>query len=185
MSLKVYIAGPDVFYPDAKAIGDAKRAICKKHGFEGVFPLDLLPTDLFSSKYSHKEQAKIIQKACIEGIRSCDILVANMTPFRGASMDIGTGVELGAAHMINKPVFGYSMNASSYLQKVMSADKNTTSDGTCFYDGQGQLIEDMDEIDNCMTTESCHAIIFPDNDLQTHVDLFEKTIIYIKEQFNA
>lgn len=185
MSLKIYIAGPDVFYPDALAIGDAKREICRKHGFEGIFPLDLLPVDLFTAKYSHKEQAKIIQKACIEGIRACDILVANMTPFRGASMDIGTGVELGAAYMINKPVFGYSMNAHSYLEKVQSMDSNVTSDGQCFFDGKGQIIEDMDAIDNCMTTESCRIIMFPDNDLQTHVELFEKTIIYIKEQFNA
>jgi len=185
MPLKIYIAGPDVFYPDAVEVGIAKRKICEKHGFKGIFPLDLLPNDLFTSKYDHNQQAKIIQKACIDGIRDCDILVANMTPFRGTGMDNGTAVEMGAAHMINKPVFGYSADGRSYLDKVVSAQGDCTVSEGNSYDSKGQLIEDFNKIDNCMTTESCEALFLPSSKNETHLQLFEKTIIHIKETFNV
>ena len=38
--LRVYLAGPDVFLPNAAEIGRRKREICAQYGFEGVFPLD-------------------------------------------------------------------------------------------------------------------------------------------------
>ena len=37
---RVYLAGPDVFLPDALAVGEAKKRLCADHGLEGVFPLD-------------------------------------------------------------------------------------------------------------------------------------------------
>jgi nucleoside 2-deoxyribosyltransferase len=45
--MMLYLAGPDIFMPDAKAIGDRKKALCARHGFEGLYPLDLgLPEGL-------------------------------------------------------------------------------------------------------------------------------------------
>ena len=38
--LKCYLAGPGVFLPNPKEYGARKKAICLKHGFEGVFPID-------------------------------------------------------------------------------------------------------------------------------------------------
>jgi hypothetical protein len=37
---KVYLAGPDVFYPDALARGHQMHVICAAYGFLGVYPLD-------------------------------------------------------------------------------------------------------------------------------------------------
>jgi nucleoside 2-deoxyribosyltransferase len=37
---KVYLAGPDVFRPNAKEHGEKLKAICLKHGLEGLYPLD-------------------------------------------------------------------------------------------------------------------------------------------------
>ena len=39
MVRRLYLAGPDVFAPDARALGDRRRALCAKWGFEGLFPL--------------------------------------------------------------------------------------------------------------------------------------------------
>ena len=36
----LYLAGPDVFRPDAAARGEALKALCREFGFEGLFPLD-------------------------------------------------------------------------------------------------------------------------------------------------
>jgi nucleoside 2-deoxyribosyltransferase len=39
-TLKVYLAGPEVFLPDAIAIGNKKKRLCTEFGFEGLFPFD-------------------------------------------------------------------------------------------------------------------------------------------------
>ena len=38
--MKIYLAGPDVFLPDAVEIGRRKAAICARHGLSGLYPLD-------------------------------------------------------------------------------------------------------------------------------------------------
>jgi len=38
--MKVYLAGPDVFLPDAVEVGQRKAAICARHGLTGLYPLD-------------------------------------------------------------------------------------------------------------------------------------------------
>lgn len=183
MSQKIYIAGPDVFYPKAVEIGEAKKVICAKYGFVGVFPLDLLPKDLFSNpRYNNAQRADICKKACIEGVRSCDIVVANMSPFRGTGMDVGTAAEMAAADMIHKPVYGYSTDSRTYLEKLIATGEVVLLDG-CYFDKEGQLIEDLDRIDNCMVTECCQKIIFPDDASTTNLEVFEKAIAYIHEKF--
>ena len=41
--MKIYLAGPDVFLPEAEAMAAAKKQLCAAHGFEGVFPTDPRP----------------------------------------------------------------------------------------------------------------------------------------------
>ena len=184
MSHKIYIAGTDVFYPIAVEIGEAKTAICAKYGFVGVFPLDLLPTDLFTNpRYNNAQRADICKKACIEGVRSCDILVANMTPFRGTGMDVGTAAEMAAADMIHKPVYGYSTDSRTYLEKLIATGELVFKD-ECYFDQEGQIVENLDRIDNCMVTECCQKIIFPDATSNTNLEVFEKAIAYIHQRMN-
>ena len=38
--MKIYLAGPDVFLPDAIEIGRRKAAICDRYGVSGLYPLD-------------------------------------------------------------------------------------------------------------------------------------------------
>jgi nucleoside 2-deoxyribosyltransferase len=38
--MNVYLAGPDVFLPDAVEIGRIKADLCGRYGFKGLFPLD-------------------------------------------------------------------------------------------------------------------------------------------------
>ena len=38
--MKIYLAGPDVFLPDALEIGRQKIDICRRHGLIGLYPLD-------------------------------------------------------------------------------------------------------------------------------------------------
>ena len=38
--LKIYLAGPDVFRPDAFEQGERLKALCAEFGLRGLYPLD-------------------------------------------------------------------------------------------------------------------------------------------------
>ncbi len=91
MTLKAYLAGPDVFLPGAAAMAAAKVALCAEYGLTGIAPynpnLDMsLPPEMLWRQ---------IYEDDLTMMRGCDIIIANLTPFRGASADAGTLVELG------------------------------------------------------------------------------------------
>lgn len=87
---RAYLAGPDVFFSDRLAIGRAKKAICAKHGLEGVYPLD---AELAIEGLPPEEQGYRCFDAMVELMESSDLAIANLTPFRGPSMDVGTAVD--------------------------------------------------------------------------------------------
>src|SRR5437899_12125756 len=87
MALKIYLAGPDVFLADARAVGERKKALCQEFGFEGLFPLD-------NDEDVGADAAKIFRANC-SLMRQADIGLFNLTPFRGPSADAGTVFELG------------------------------------------------------------------------------------------
>jgi len=115
--LRVYLAGPDVFFPNAVDIGEAKKRICAEHGFVGVYPLDADFEPLFKLE-SPAEQGYKTFDLMVELMDSCDLVIANLTPFRGPSMDVGTAIEMGYMHGCGKPVFAYTNVAADYAERV-------------------------------------------------------------------
>jgi nucleoside 2-deoxyribosyltransferase len=103
--LRIYLAGPEVFLPDAIATGARKRELCAAYGFEGVYPLDAV---LDLAGLTKTEAARRISLANEALIAACDLLIANMTPFRGVSMDVGTAFEVGYMRALRRPVLGYT-----------------------------------------------------------------------------
>ena len=132
--LRVYLAGPDVFFPNALEIGEAKKRICTQHGFIGVYPLDA-PFDSLFNLDSPQAVGHRSFDLMVGLMDSCDLIIANLTPFRGPSMDVGTAIEMGYMHGRGKPVFGYSNVASNYTERV-------TPDGF--------MLEDFGLVDNLM-----------------------------------
>lgn len=126
MKQRIYLAGPEVFLEDAKEAGQRKKDICVKYGFEGVFPLDqevkLERGDTcqggFNSIRVHP-LARKIREANENLIRRCDLVVANMTPFRGVSADVGTAYEVGFARALGIPCFLYSNKIDEYFVRVV------------------------------------------------------------------
>jgi nucleoside 2-deoxyribosyltransferase len=108
---RVYLAGPEVFLADARAVGERKRGLCAEHGFDGVFPLD---AGVELAGHGKAEQARRIAAACEGMMRSCEALIANLTPFRGVSMDAGTAYEVGFMRALGRPVLGYTNVAADY-----------------------------------------------------------------------
>lgn len=113
--LRIYLAGPEVFLPDAQAMGREKVRLAAESGFEGVFPLD---ASLDLTGLHPLEQARRIALANEGLIASCDALIANLTPFRGASMDAGTAFEVGYMRALGRPVLGYSNITADYAARA-------------------------------------------------------------------
>jgi nucleoside 2-deoxyribosyltransferase len=113
--LTAYLAGPDVFIPDAVAHAARKVAICALHGLIGRPPLN---EDVASLAAMAEDAAwRVIFRKDIAMMRDCDIVIANLTPFRGASADAGTLVELGWFLGQGKPIFGYSNAAIPFAER--------------------------------------------------------------------
>src|ERR1700755_135749 len=121
--MKIYLAGPDVFLPDAIEIGRRKVAICKAHGLTGLYPLDN-KVDL-----SAPDASLQIFKGNEAMIGNADAIIANLTPFRGTGADPGTAYELGAMAARKKLCFGYSNDPTVYAERVRRFAAVTSHDG--------------------------------------------------------
>lgn len=125
--MKLYLAGPDVFRPDAAAWAVAARACCAAAGHQALLPLD--------------QEADTAAAICANNLRliaDADCIVANLNPFRGAEPDSGTCVEVGYALALGKPVVGYTADLRPLRERLAVAD----AAGGC-RDAAGWQVEDF------------------------------------------
>jgi nucleoside 2-deoxyribosyltransferase len=132
--MRVYLAGPDVFFTNALEVGEEKKRICAQYGFEGVYPLDA-QFDILSDLESQVDMGHKTFDLMVELMDSCDLVIANLTPFRGPSMDVGTAVEIGYMYGCGKPVFGYTNSGKDYSDRL---------------EPDGFLVESFGLVDNLM-----------------------------------
>ncbi|MGI4976213.1 MAG: nucleoside 2-deoxyribosyltransferase [Janthinobacterium lividum] len=160
MTKRVYLAGPDVFLPDAPQRGERLKRLCGRHGLAGVFPLDPLPGE--PAEWAALPLARAIARRNEAHIRSCCALVANLTPFRGPGADGGTAYELGFARALGLPVFGWSNGAGSYLDRC-ARWPGAVRVGAAWRDPDGLEVESFGLPDNlmmaCAVTESGTAVV--------------------------
>ena len=135
----IYLAGPEVFHPDAAALGEAKRALCAEHGFEGLYP------------FGATTDAKAIYAHCLRLMHDADCGIFNLTPFRGPSADVGTAFELGAMAAMGKPVFAYTNVAADLIVRLRE-EPGLAFDAAaaCWRDPLGMAAEDFSNADNLM-----------------------------------
>jgi len=150
---KIYIAGPDVFEKDSIAIGKELVALCKKYGYEGLYPLDNV---VDFSQEKHKI-AQDIFDANVAMIQKADIIIANLNPFRGKEPDSGTVWECGYAYGLGKEVYGYIETKEEYIKRFGS-DEKFERDGY-FVDDKERLIEDFAHPLNLMIACSVKEIV--------------------------
>lgn len=153
--MKVYLAGPDVFLPDAAEIGRKKVNLCDRYGFIGLFPLDneIDPSAGDASLQIFRGNEVMMDRA--------DVIVANLTPFRGPSADAGTVYELGYMAGRNKLCLGYSNDPSHYADRVARiAGLEEQADGR-IVDGGGFTVENFDQADNLMIVHTLYIHGYP------------------------
>ena len=141
--MKVYLAGPDVFLPDAIEVGRRKVELCARHGLTGLYPLDNT-VELTSATASLE-----IFRGNEAMMDAADAIIANLTPFRGPGADAGTVYELGYMVGRGKPCFGYSSDPAIYADRVRRLTEVRTDNGW-LVDSEGLTIEDFGLPDNLM-----------------------------------
>ena len=106
--MTIYLAGPDVFAPNAiQLLKEKAEEVSKKvTGSKVLTPFDLEPP-LLDSK---KEIGYKIRHNNLKMIASCDVILANLNPFRGDEPDSGTVYEVAYGTALGKKVVGYMEN---------------------------------------------------------------------------
>ena len=115
MEITVYLAGPDVFLPNAREHALRKAEICARHGIIGRPPLN---EDIDSLRALPDQAAwPAIFRKDLAMMEECTAIIANLTPFRGPSADAGTLVEVGWFLGRGRHVFGYSNSAVPFGER--------------------------------------------------------------------
>jgi nucleoside 2-deoxyribosyltransferase len=141
--MKIYLAGPDVFLPDAIELGRRKAEICARHGLSSLYPLDN-SIDLAAADSSLQ-----IFRANEALMDHADAIIANLTPFRGPGADPGTTYELGYMAARKKLCLGYSNDPGSYADRVRRFTEVEQHAGH-LVDTEGMVVENFGLADNLM-----------------------------------
>lgn len=108
----VYLAGPEVFLPSRVKVFDDMYELCRSSGLTPVGPSEADPGA------TGKFTAEDIYRSNIEQIRRADVVIADMTHFRGAEPDSGTCFEVGFAVATGKPCYLYCDDAATAVDRV-------------------------------------------------------------------
>lgn len=149
---RLYLAGPDVFRPDAAEHGRRLVALCAAYGFDAVFPLsDTLPA------LPPNALARHIYERNIAHIAACDAVIANLDFFRGPEPDSGTCFEVGYATALGKRVVGYVPEDGSFAERIRRRHPHVVGDAQ--KDVHGWELEEFGLPLNLMLGVPCHVVI--------------------------
>ena len=163
---KIYLAGPDVFEPDAISVGEKLKKLASEYGFIGLFPLD----NVIANNGTPHEVARAIRDANVKLLESADIIMANLNPFRGLEPDSGTVFEVGYATALGKEVYCYAADCREMIVRIREKQQ---LDDTAMRCQDGKIIEDFQLSHNLMMIDQVVA-----------VDP-ESCLAYIKKQHQA
>ena len=141
MTKRVFIAVPSITPPDI--IKNMRRRV-RRLGFEPVFAVDVVQVESDEQKNFH---------AICEAMTSCDIMIANLTPFLGVEPDPDVIFQLGYMAAQNKSVHSYTNVSKPFYERVLDWNENpfickeqtSASDNPTLsnYDRNGMRIENM------------------------------------------
>ena len=148
MSLKVYLAGPEVFLPNAREQLDIKIALTRAAGLIPVSPGDFV----IPPQPTKREFGRAISEIDERMMDSADAIIANLTPYHGINADTGTCYELGYMCAQGKHAFAYTNVADDLRTRTVGyyqGDVHTDASGR-LRGADGLAVEDVDMADNLM-----------------------------------
>jgi len=116
-SQKIYLAGPDVFRRNAISRLNSLRKFAERYGHQGLAPLDNV-IDIKDEDRHTQVHSKLIFDANVDLIDNCDVIIANIEPFRGPGVDDGTAWEIGYGYALGKKIWGYSEFSDMSLKDI-------------------------------------------------------------------
>lgn len=146
--MKIYLAGPEVFLPNAREVLDRKIDLTRRYGFVPVSPGDLEVPATDTKRAKGLAISSINERL----MTSADMIIANLTPFRGVAADVGTAFELGFMCARGCPAYAFSNTIAGHFDRVarnyggqVHADAQNRPRGP-----DGLAVEDFDMVDNLM-----------------------------------
>jgi len=163
--MRVYLAGPEVFLPNAREMLDKKIVLTRQYGFVPVSPGDVeIPSSQASEgddlvqnvsippNLEGREKGLFISQVNEKLMLSADMIIANLTPYRGISADVGTVYELGFMCGRGLPAYAFTNVARGHFERVsdyyhgdIRIDENGRRHGP-----DGLMVENYDLVDNLM-----------------------------------
>jgi nucleoside 2-deoxyribosyltransferase len=154
--VKVYLAGPEVFSHDAPVIFEKAVKFAKEIGLVPLSPFDAVPASHVKNDVS---MAKKIYQGNVGLIDECDVVVANLSSFRGSEPDSGTVFEVGYAIARGKKVIAFIEQESHYYEKVMKVSRIFRDESGGWRDEQQRWVEEMGMQFNLMIACSVDKIV--------------------------
>jgi len=163
--MRIYLAGPEVFLPNAREMLDKKIDLTRQYGFVPVSPGDIeIPSSQASEAddkvqnltipphLKGREKGLFISEVNEKLMLSADMIIANLTPYRGVSADVGTVYELGfmcgrglPSYAFTNVVAGHFERVRDYYHGDIREDENGRRHGP-----DGLMVENYDLADNLM-----------------------------------
>ena len=161
----VFLAGPDLWFPDAADLIARKVALCEAAGLAALVGGG---DDLVETERS-EAMAREIYAGVLERLRAADAVIVNLTPWRGPNADPGTAFEAGFAAALGKPVFAYlnvaSEEEAEYRGRVEAMIGAAPGEDGRWRDMDEGEIEDFDLPENVMLWAEArrfYVIVTPD-----------------------
>lgn len=158
---KLYLAGPDVFLNDDTGI--QKKALCMNAGYTPLYPLD--------NEISGDNAAQEILDANLKMIEEADVVIANISPFRGPHCDPGTAFEIGYAVQSRKRILLYSNDSRPLITRIKEDFPNVYADNTS--------IEDFGLTENLMLSKIAEPVCVDDRSDQGAMKAFAQALNHI------
>ena len=165
MIKKVYMAGPDIFRVEWPETAMRIVGTCEAWGFEPLLPIPAErsldhPGVSGITVPGTAPDARRVFEACLEMVRSCDAVVADITPFRGDEPDSGTVFEIATAYSLRKPVIAYTRDTQ--LTHERHAHNGSSTKNGAMLCRSGLLVERFGLPCNVMVAQACLEIVFGD-----------------------
>lgn len=159
MPLSLYLAGPELFFPDGLERAERMRRLCREYGFTPISPLDAGDDPIDGSPAAERSIAEIIFANNLTMIHRADVVVANLGHFRGPDPDPGTAFELGYGYARGKRCVVYSDDGGTAVERVESFYGPVTfrADGTPI-DHEGLSIENFGAPFNLMLSSAAEVV---------------------------
>ncbi|ATQ42306.1 nucleoside 2-deoxyribosyltransferase [Caulobacter mirabilis] len=139
----LYLAGPEVWYPNVGAHFALRQALCEAAGFSMLLP----DTSALRELEPGEVMAREIYAERVARMRKADAAIVNLTPWRGPAADPGTAFEAGFLSGLGKPVFAW-MNIpaeedAEYRDRIDAHIGAQLDEDGVWRDASGALIEDF------------------------------------------